>query len=110
MKDEYLVTLPPAALSQGACRGSGVDPEWWVGEHGGWHHKECHHQDARHICISHCPVKDTCEQWSSENPEAWVGMVVGGQLRVTIRNQRRDTKLSDSPPTLLCPLCEPLDE
>lgn len=110
MKPEYLVTSTPAALSQGACRGSGVDPEWWVGEHGGWHHKDCHHQEARHICITHCPVKDLCLQWGSENPDAWVGMVMGGELRVTIRSTTRATKLTDSPPMLHCLLCEPLDE
>lgn len=110
MKDEHLTNLPPAALSQGACRGPDVDPEWWVGDHAGSSsHRGCHHQEARHICIVHCPVKDACEQWGAENPTQWVGMVVGGHLRITQKYTRR-FKLANALPTLQCPLCEPLDE
>lgn len=115
MTAEYDTLKPSTELQHGACGGPWVDPEWWVGDHGGYGHHNCHHQDARHICIAHCTVRQACQRVAADFPDLWLGMVIAGELR-TGRNHsnpsRRGPGSSKKPggvspvaPTLQCHLC-----
>ena len=109
MKIQQESELLLGGLTQGACQGEFVDPEWWVGDHGGTQHAHCHHQDARHICIAHCPVRAACRKVADDNPDLWLGMVIAGELRVSRadsgRSSRKPAAVSVALPTLQCYLC-----
>jgi hypothetical protein len=109
MKTQQDTELPLGNLQDGACQGEFVDPEWWVGEHEGYNHRGCQHQEARHICIAHCPVREACKKVAADNPDLWLGMVIAGELRTGRsyggHNHLKPVAPSILPPTLQCHLC-----
>lgn len=94
-------TVPP-------CQSDLNDPEWWVGEHGGFSHKLCMHAYAQHLCQNHCPVLAQCKRWVDSEKFDWHGtVVVGGYLmfntRSTKRPVRRDYLEGEVVVCYLCP-------
>jgi WhiB family transcriptional regulator, redox-sensing transcriptional regulator len=84
-----VVTLqPPAFLNEGtpACRGAGVNPEWWFPPSGedSWEKRQ-----AQRICRG-CPLRWPCAKWAIDTDQVHgIWGATTGYERSRLRSLRR---------------------
>lgn len=62
---------------------------------------------ARHICITHCPVRGQCKVWA-HGMGRWQDQVVGGEWWVEDHSRiMRPSKMQPPVNTVYCKLCHP---